>query len=394
MMSNARPTRVGWLSFGAMALTFGIIFVRCSSEECETHLDCVSGEECIEGACTPKVGGGYIPADVGPRDVGGNDAGLQDSTVLDVGDGGVTGDAAREDADATAVAGDGGESGDGGTSGDGGMSGDGGTSSDGGVLSDGGALGDASTPDANTGVVLPNRGLVWARQLFYSSVNGSFIDRSNARFTVDQVSFELGEEGHCVLSVEHFLSGTYAGYGIDRLEVTTSNAADPVMLTLIQNTIGDYAPASTPAALFDGTRTTAVLELVPTLNSPQNPIDAAAITTDIAPRPEILSPATESTVRLPGDVAIQWTANAAQGPLTVELADRYREVLLTCSVTNDGAFSIPSDASAAWIAKGPRSPFWLDVRHDRETSTTVGPNGLDVTFRTSRGMSYSVIYTP
>ncbi|MBK8011914.1 MAG: hypothetical protein IPK13_11235 [Deltaproteobacteria bacterium] len=388
MMSNVRPTFIGLSSLGASALVLGLAFASCSSDECETHLDCVSGEECIEGACTPKVGGGYLPADVGPRDVGGSDVGPQDDASLDAADGGVGedgGDAGLPDSAAQIS-----DASDGGVMGD--ASGEDGDAAI--VVGDGSVLGDASAPDGGDGVVLPNHGLVWARQLFLTSVRGSFIDRSNARFTVDQTAFELGTEGRCVLSVEHLRSGTYAGYGIDRLEVTTSNTFGTLMLTLTQNTIGDYASSSTPAGLFDGTRTTAVLEIVPALSSPQNPIEAASLTTEIAPNPDILSPVTESIVRLPGDVAIQWTANASNGPLIVELADRYREVRLTCTVTNDGSFSLPSNASAAWVAKTPLSPYWLDVRHDRESTTTVGPDDLDVTFRTSRGMSYSVIYSP
>lgn len=278
---------------------------------------------------------------------------------------------------------------------DGGLD-DGAMDDDGGPV-DGGADGgasdaaDAGPSDGPVGVVLPNEGLVWVGDpgSAMKFAVGRLFDRSQVGFFAESQTFDLGTEGICLLRTERVIAGTVGGFDLARIEIQTAIAAvDPITLTQVSP--GLYEPFDTPTTLFYGAFETQ-FHLFPPGPAAPNPLEETVATTPNPPRLTIALPVAGSLITIPSQVQLTWTPTSNAHPLVVELATESRSVLLTCVTPGDGTFVLPLSATQAWRDQFPTGDAYLDVRYQEETTRSVGPVDLPVTFRTSRGERYAVV---
>ena len=339
----------------------------CNTKECSDRRDCPNAMDCVDSVCTAPTYGGNLRQDASLWDTGTSTR--TDGAAADAGpDGGVDDDGGPLDGTLDAYVVDG--------------------SADGG--SDAADIGATDGPGV---VVLPNEGLVWVADpgAVMNFAVGRLFDRSNVGMVATSQDFDLGTEGSCVLRAERVVGGTMGGFDLARIEIQTS-ITGVAPITLTQVAVGLYEPFDTPTTLFYRTSETEYHLFPPEVVAP-NPLDETIATTTNPPSLTIALPVVGSLINIPAQVQITWTPTVDNHPLVVELATASRSVLLTCVTPGDGSFLLPLNATQAWrdIVPTDDGDPYLDVRYQEESTRSVGPVALPVTFRASRGERYQVV---
>ncbi|MEO1231672.1 MAG: hypothetical protein AAFZ18_22465 [Myxococcota bacterium] len=306
-----------------LALCAVLLLASCDENECEGLSSCPCGFVCIEGQCvadgicTPPT---MDPVDLGPRD------------MEDAGDGEVSGDADLS------------------TGPDVPDLGDSGISADVPDLSD---VGDTGT----TGEVLPNRNEVWASLVSTSmgdeyAALGYLQDRSSQRFMVSRQSFSaMGET--CEL--------------VDRVSISGGPARFFVQEILLDSLFNEGAPRRLFSDSAEPGRYAAIVSQVPRFFTPGGPVEfeiragptgdptslgALPSTSLSAPSlVQALTPSVAGPIGLDGPVSFTWIQNSIGGS-TIRFEVRTLDDLLTltCIVADDGGFTLPAAAGAAFLA--------------------------------------------
>ncbi|MCK6547254.1 hypothetical protein L6R52_15490 [Myxococcota bacterium] len=336
----------------------------CADEGCKGPKDCAAGLSCVSGVCEREQGGGTRFRDAGPdsgihADAAAPDTGAPDTGVIDAGDGGV--------ADA---------------------------GPDGGAppLNDAGL--DAGPRDAGE---YPSSGELVYAELFTGAASeatgsGTFEDRTGTTYTTSSQSFADGEGSSCTVTTARLASGSPTPITAQRIVLTDE----------LRTTTRTLVPDSAGSGTFDlsgnpgpGLFTTpgSIFIRVDSAGTPGSLEDTEVS----AGSPRIFFGATQPAVGVPvnllSGVAMSWTVAGAGSSAVVEVADAPREVVMKCTITDDGSYTIPIDALRAWYAEGPTAPATLELRYDDVRGYSFGREGgapsLPVNVRLSRGVRWS-----
>ena len=304
------------------ALTAGAL--GCS--ECERDRDCGEGLVCTAGACVEPPAPAPPPPpvprlDVGPRDLGGPvDAG--DVGPIDAGDAGA-GDAGAGDA-GDAGAGD---------------------------------AGDAGTP-----LVGPLRGRVWHRELRIAggetTESGAlFQDLGALQVTVEREVFGglVAQGGTCLL----FTLDTDGPPAPVPAHDVILRAAAPggSMLTLSPTAEGRLAPGAPPSAPF-----LAPMQALEIMIQGAASGLAAAVAQVESPGARLFANPIASQLDLRAPITFVWTVGPTSGfvYLVAEVSGPERpEVVLDCTIVDDGLFTLPLGAADAFEAARAGRPATL-----------------------------------
>jgi len=355
---SIRPSRLVLGAALAVALVAG-----CADKECETQADCPSGQRCDgEGSCYavgPAPPSGPI-RDAGFRDSG-PDAGLRDLGV----------DPEPRDAgDAGSVAG-----------------------RDGGPPApvDGG-------PDAGFTPSPSSRGFVWAGELRANGQSafvtyGVLEDRSTATYDTRTSVIPDFEGGECRLYVDRLMSGSPTGYVADSITVATGGIMAPPSIAYFPVGNGRFEPPSPPPPLlYEGSR--AVLFGIVASPAAGSVQSTGFSTTEAPPIVFEQLPPEGASVIVAGGPTVSWVPSGIQGAsITVELYDADREVVLSCKSPDDGSYAMPLTGAVAFMGEVPTRPWTLEIRHDREATTTAyaGTRSFEVTYRASWGARFGAL---
>lgn len=324
-------------------------------DECETKLDCSTGQVCEAGKCVIPVprGGGRTPP---------SDAGQLDAQVVIRSDGGEPGDAGPRP--------------DGGGPRDGGV--DGGAGTDGGVVP-----------------ALTSRGFVWAGEVRSDGGSayhayGELVDESAATYSGGETTYADGEGGQCVLRIRHLTSGAPTGYAARDILVIPGPQPNATF-AMFPVGGGRFEPLADPVTRMYSQSANAQF-LITTDGSP-GAVDTVGGSVAAPPAVLEINPPEGGTFFIAANPALIWVPSGApEARITAELFSLDREVVLTCVSPDDGTYQMPMGAVSAFVAATPTPPFALEIRHDRQSSVTAvaGGRSFPVTFRASWGARFSV----
>jgi hypothetical protein len=345
---DARMAR-WWWALPAVTL---VVTAGCQ-DECETQVDCPTGQVCEQGACGPPrfTGGGKTPP---------NDAGPLDALII-----------IRPPADAGL---DGGVPVDGGGPLDAGV--DGGAGRDGGVV-----------PDLNS------RGFVWAGELRSDGGSvfhayGELVDESTAQYQGSESSYPDDSGGTCVVRTRVLSGGAPTGYAARDILVIPGPQPNSTF-AMFPVGGGRFEPLADPVERIYSQSNNAQF-LITGDGSPTSVETVGGVVAAPAAVLEI-SPAEGSTFQVVANAPLAWLGTGLpDARLTVELFDAARAVVLTCNTADDGIYQLPAGAVNAFLAAGPTPPLALELRHDTQTSITAVAAGrsFPVTFRASWGVRF------
>jgi hypothetical protein len=330
----------------------------CVEPQCEVLSDCNADQICVDGLCHNRAGGRF-PIDSGIRrdsgvlpDTGAPiDAGLEDSGVAPAGDAG-----APMDAGANADAGAG--------------------------------------PLPSAGEL----GFVWAGELLDSPDGSAYhafglLQRlDGATFDAREEHFADGEGTTCLLSVRRQIGGTIVGFEAQEISVIPGpQPFSPFSMYPVGS--GRFEPGQEPVERIYNKSRSAYFQIFGTGND--GSVESMLVGVG-APPFVFEDPAFPrgTQIAIVPSPQLRWRpSDLSDGMVTVEIFDSVREVVLTCTTIDDGAYMIPTDAVSAFLDTQPMPTVLLEIRYDREAqslATIQGGGSLLVTYRASQGLRYPV----
>lgn len=261
---------------------------------------------------------------------------------------------------------------------------------------DGGFV-DGGTPDAGPATPHPDsRGFVWAGELRSGGLTeyhayAELVDESTATYERRTQSIPDFEAGTCELTVKRLMSGAPTGYIADSITVVPGNPMGPSSVAYLPVGNGRFEPIGMPPARLFSQSPQVLFGIVGT-GAAESIQDTGFVRTDAPPIIFEQMPGEGGTVGLAGGPSVAWGASGVLADVvTVEAFDADREVVLTCRTANDGRYSVPPAAAAAFMGEAPTRPWTLEIRHDREATgpAVAGTRSFEVLYRASWGARFS-----
>lgn len=354
--------RCSLLLFAALSVSFG-----CEEPQCKALSDCDIGQICVEGLCHNGQTGLWDQRDAAfPR---------------------------RPDTGMTTDGGDGGDAGPGQDAGsmDSGGPGDGGSTLDGGV----GSTRSRPTPLPVTG----DLGFVWVAELYDSETTsahhafGLLQSLDGATYTTRLQRHQDAEGTTCEVRTRRRSGGAPTPF--EAREISVIPGPQP-FAPFSMYPVGDgrFEPSQEPIErLFNKSRF-ATFQIFGNGNTRSVDGDLRQVSAPPFPFEDPAFPRGAPIALDPPPNPLLWTeSDLTQGDITIEVFDQPREVLLTCVVADDGAYTIPAAAVSDFLAATPTTPVYLEIRYDREATATEAVEGggsLSVVYRVSQGLRYPV----
>src|SRR5688572_377952 len=343
----------------ALLVCVELSMAGCDAPECEALSDCEGDEICVDELCHKRAGGRLPTFDMGVRDTGvkpdsgsqGGDAGMGDAAGVPPRDGG---------------------------------------SADSGSSSDDGGVGSLPTEG--------DLGFVWAGELISGENTSAFhafglLQRlDGATFSESHVEFQDGEASACTLSTRRLTGGAIAGFEADSISVIPGPTPfSPFSMYPIGN--GRFEPSADPVQRLYNKSRTAYFQIYGTGNA--GSVEGMLVGVSAPPyvfnAPEF--PRGQPISISPSPQLLWVPSDLTDGTITIELFDSVREVVLTCRVMDDGSYVIPNAAVSAFLDAQPMPSVYLEIRYDRESSSSASIAGggmIPVTYRASQGLRYPV----
>lgn len=340
----------------------------CDDPKCTAQSDCDFGEICVEGLCHHGQIGNWRQRDA----------------AFPV----------RPDTGVAPNDGDGGP--------DGGLPDQDGGGMDAGAPLDGGGMDGGVGPVMSRPTPLPvtgDLGFVWVAELYDSettSAHRAFALLQNldgVTYTTSLQRHQDAESTTCEIRTRRRSSGTPDAYEAQEISVIPGpQPFSPFSMYPVGD--GRFEPAQDPVDRIFNESRFAVVQIFGNGNA--RSIDGAPRQVNAPPFPfeDPAFPRGSPIAIEPPPNPLRWTkSDLSQGDITIEVFDQPREVLLTCVVADDGAYTIPSAAVSDFRAATPTPPVYLEIRYDREaraTETVEGGGSVSVTYRVSQGLRYPV----